>query len=271
MKPQPKKSLGQHFLADTNYCHKIVRFAHVGPADTVVEIGPGTGQLTRVLLATAQRVIAIEFDASLVRHLQTELLENLSDPHHQLQLLQADVLNLDWDSVMGPTPVKIIGNLPYNISTRILSNLLTVKDHLVDCTVMVQKEVAQRILADPCGGDYGFFTLLMEYHFQRIPGFDVPAGVFVPKPKVMSSVIKLIPQSPPHPVSDYAAFLELLKTAFRQRRKTLFNNLKSRYKPASVGIALESYDIDARARPQEVTLKQYVCLADLLTNARADT
>ena len=153
MKPQPKKSLGQHFLADTNYCHKIVRFAHVGPGDTVVEIGPGTGQLTRVLLATARRVIAIEFDASMVRHLQKELSENLSDPHHQLQLLQADVLNLEWDSVMGTTPVKIIGNLPYNISTRILSNLLTVKDRLVDCTVMVQKEVAQRILAAPCCGD----------------------------------------------------------------------------------------------------------------------
>ena len=265
MKPQPKKSLGQHFLVDTNYCHKIVRFAHVGPGESVVEIGPGTGQLTRVLLATAKRVLAIEFDAAMVRHLQTELLANLTDPHHQLQLLQADVLHLDWESVMGPTPIKIIGNLPYNISTRILSNLLTVKKRFVDCTVMVQKEVAQRILADPCGGDYGFFTLLMEYHFQRVSGFDVPAGVFVPKPKVMSSVIKLIPQSPPHPVSDYAAFLKLLKTSFQQRRKTLFNNLKSRYEPSSLGIALESCDIDARARPQEVTLKQYVCLAERLT------
>lgn len=266
MKPHPKKSLGQHFLADTNYCHKIVRFAHVGPGETVVEIGPGTGQLTKVLLATAKRVIAIEFDAYMVRHLQTELLENLNDPQHQLQLLQADVLNLDWDSVLGPTPIRIIGNLPYNISTRILSNLLTVKNRLVDCTVMVQKEVAQRILANPCSSDYGFFTLLMEYHFQRVPGFDVPAGVFVPKPKVMSSVIKLIPQSPPHPVSDYAAFLELLKIAFQQRRKTLFNNLKSWHQAASLSLALESCDIDARARPQEVTLKQFVCLAEHLTS-----
>ncbi len=264
MKPQPKKSLGQHFLTDKNYCQKIVRFAQISPQDKIVEIGSGTGQLTKALLANAQRVLAIELDDSMVSYLQVELADQLDKPNQHLEILQADVLNLNWNSIIKNSPVKIVGNLPYNISTRILSTLSTVKHCFLDCTVMIQKEVAQRILAEPCSRNYGFFTLMMDYHFKRIFGFDVPPGVFVPKPKVTSSVIKLVPQKPIHSISDYTAFQKFLKTAFRQRRKILFNNLKIYYDTTSIGLALEKYKINMQTRPEEVTLKQYIDLFEQL-------
>ena len=264
MKPHPKKSLGQHFLTDKNYCQKIVTFAQINPQDEIIEIGSGTGKLTKALLANARRVLAIELDESMVSYLQVDLADHLDKPNHQLEILQADVLNLNWESITNNSPVKIVGNLPYNISTRILSNLSTVKHCFSDCTVMIQKEVAQRILAEPCNRNYGFFTIMMDYHFKRIFGFDVPPGVFVPKPKVTSSVIKLIPQKPIYPISDYTVFQKLLKTAFRQRRKTLFNNLKISYDTTSIGIALEKHEINMRIRPEETTLKQYVDLFEQL-------
>ena len=119
MKPQPKKSLGQHFLTDKNYCQKIVRFAQISPQDKIVEIGSGTGQLTKALLANAQRVLAIELDDSMVSYLQVELADQLDKPNQHLEILQADVLNLNWNSIIKNSPVKIVGNLPYNISTKI--------------------------------------------------------------------------------------------------------------------------------------------------------
>lgn len=264
MKPRAKKSLGQHFLADPHYCRKIARFAGIDSQDSVVEIGPGTGHLTQVLLGMARRVTAIEFDREMVDHLRDRWPESGTHQGAPLTIVQADVLTLDWSTILGTGPVKVIGNLPYNISTRILQKMTSIKDRFHNCTVLVQKEVAQRILAGPNSKDYGYFTLLMEYHFQRVAGFDISAGAFVPKPKVLSHVLKVIPRQHPHEVSDYEAFLSLLKEAFQQRRKTLWNNLKGTHAPQRLGAAFQASHIADQARPESVTLEQYVCLARML-------
>jgi len=143
MKPRAKKSLGQHFLADPNLCGKIVGFAEIDSQDSVVEIGPGTGQLTQVLLTLARRVTAVEFDREMVNYLQAQWPENGTHPGAPLTIVQADVLTLDWNTILGTGPVKVIGNLPYNIATRILQRMIEIKDRFQSCTVLIQKEVAQ--------------------------------------------------------------------------------------------------------------------------------
>ena len=264
MKPRAKKSLGQHFLADPNYCRKIARFAQIDSRDSVIEIGPGTGHLTEVLLSMARRVTAVEFDREMVQYLQDQWPEKGITQGAPLTIVQADVLTLDWNTILGTHPVKVIGNLPYNISTRILQRMIEIKDRFQSCTVLIQKEVAQRILAAPDSKDYGYFTLLMEYHFQRVAGFDISAGAFVPKPKVLSHVLKLVPRQPPHEVSDYEGFLTLLKEAFQQRRKTLWNNLKRNHDPERLRAAFQACHMDTQARPESIRLEQYACLAQML-------
>ena len=261
-KPRGKKSLGQHFLANAGYCQKIAHFAQIRPEDTVVEIGPGTGQLTQVLLPLAQKVIAVEFDRDLVEYLKQHYLqEHLAAKH--LDIVHADILSFSWP-IPGKHRFKVIGNLPYNIATRIMQHMIQIKDRFQSGTFLLQKEVAQRILSAVNSKDYGYFTLLMEYHFERIAGFDVPPGVFIPPPKVTSQVIQLKPRQPPYPVPDESAFRTLLKNAFQQRRKTLWNNLKAGRDPQELGSAFESCSIPAQIRPEEVTLEQYACLGRML-------
>ena len=264
MKPQAKKSLGQHFLADPNFCRKIARFAEIDFQDSVVEIGSGTGHLTQVLIDMARTVTAVEFDREMVNYLQDRWPEDNTHQGAPLTIVQANVLTLDWDTILGTGPVKVIGNLPYNISTRILQRMIEIKDRFQTCTVLIQKEVAQRILAAPESKDYGYFTLLMEYHFQRLAGFDISPGAFVPTPKVMSHVLKLIPRRYPDEVSDYEGFLTLLKEAFQQRRKTLWNNLKQNHDPERLRAAFKTCHIASQARPESARLEQYACLAQVL-------
>ena len=217
-KPRGKKSLGQHFLANNGYCQKIAHFAQISPEDTVVEIGPGTGQLTQALLPLARKVVAVEFDLDLVEYLKEHLLQEGVTAEH-LEIIHADILSFNW-AIPGKNRFKVIGNLPYNIATRIIQDMIQIKDRFQSGTFLLQKEVAQRILSASHSKDYGYFTLLMEYHFERIPGFEIPPGVFVPPPKVTSQVIRLEPRKPAYPVPDESAFRTLLKNAFQQRRKS---------------------------------------------------
>ncbi len=261
--PRAKRALGQHFLADPNTCRRIVCFAGIDKSDTVVEIGPGTGALTQPLLAAAREVIAIELDREMITYLESNLPPELSTG---LRLIRGSVLDLDWLRMLPLSPVKIVGNLPYNISTPTLSKMTEVKDRFQSLTCMLQKEVASRVLARPSTKDYGYFTLLMEYHFERIPGFAVPPTVFIPRPRVQSSVIKLIPRKIPDPVPDYEGFLSLLRTAFSHRRKTLWNNLIRAGGRSSEGLraAFEASRLEHQIRAEELSLEQYVCLARLL-------
>ncbi len=261
--PRAKRSLGQHFLHDAGYCRRMVRLAAPTDRDTVIEIGPGTGQLTRLILARARNVVAIEFDRDLVDHLKRSLgPESLA----RLTLIQSDVLDLDWDSTFPEAPVKLVGNLPYNIATAVLTKMIPFGHRFHSFTFMVQKEVAQRILARPGSKSYGYFTLLLQYHFSGVPGFDVPAGAFAPPPEVRSHAMQLIPRPRPPRLPCYDRFLGLIRTGFRQRRKTLRNNLQSAFGPwkGRLERAFESAGIEPRQRAEEVSLEQFVCLARML-------
>ncbi len=261
--PWAKRPLGQHFLADPNTCRKIVDFAGIDESDTVVEIGPGTGALTQPLLAAARKVIAIEFDQEMIAYLESNLPLDLSSG---LTLIRGDVLALDWLGILPRSPVKIVGNLPYNISTPTLTKMTEVKDRFQSLTCMLQKEVASRVLARPSTKDYGYLTLLMEYHFERIRGFAVPPTVFIPRPRVQSSVIKLIPRKIPDPVPDYEGLLFLMRTAFSHRRKTLWNNLMRAggRSQEELRTAFGSSQLQHQVRAEELSLEQYLCLARLL-------
>lgn len=262
MKVQPKKALGQHFLTDPGYCRKIIRFAEVQPSDTVLEIGPGTGRLTELLLAAGARVIAVELDPSLVNHLRRRWPDACGG---RLELVQGDVLRFDWEARTSGLPLKLVANLPYNIATRTLAKMTSRAQRFQSLTVTVQKEVAERILARAGEAEYGYFTVVMEYYFERRRGFDVPPGAFRPQPKVLSHVLQLVPRRRPEPEADERRLLALLKAAFRHRRKTLWNNLKNwGYSPDRLAKALKSSGIDPRSRPQELTLEQFTCLSRVL-------
>lgn len=302
MDVQAKKSLGQHFLADPRICKKIVHFADVRPADVIVEVGPGTGNLTEFLLEAGAFVIALELDRRLVERLCQRWSSLLNE---RLIVLEADALAVDWSELLdsyslftarpvpaekagrspskiphrksappplgeGPSPaadkrLKFVGNLPYNIATRLLTRTIPHKARFHSFTFMVQREVARRILAQPGSGDYGFLALLMEYHFDRIRGFDVPPGAFVPRPDVFSHVMKLLPLGRDHQDPAYADLFDLISRAFRHRRKTLLNNLKSRTCGRDrLSAAFKECGISEKSRPQTLTLEQFRCLARML-------
>jgi len=263
--PQPgkaKKALGQHFLTDRSYCRKIVEYAGIQPHDIVVEIGPGTGQLPELLLEQSARIVALEFDRDMILSLRERYSALIPD---RLSLVQADVLQFDWPDLPVTGKFKLVGNLPYNISTRILRKTIEVKDRMESFAFMVQKEVAERVRARPGGRDYGYFSVLMDYHFERRPGFDVPPGAFNPRPKVMSHVMMLVPKEPADPVSDHQAFERLLSNSFAHPRKTLWNNLTSSgYAPERVKKSFEAASIELKARPSDVEVSQYACLSRML-------
>ncbi len=262
IRPAAKKSLGQNFLVDPSYCDRIIRFAGVQPLDHVVEIGPGTGALTSSLLRYGASVVAIEFDREMVDYLNRELVPEAPD---RLEIRIEDILRFDWTQLSPWSPFKIVGNLPYNIATRIVRDLASFTSLFESFSFMVQKEVAQRILARPGSKDYGFLTLLAEYHFNRLPGFDVPPGAFRPSPKVTSHVMKLTPRNEPaEPVGDYEQFVSLLARAFGQRRKTLWNNLVGKTERERLAEAFETAGIARTARPEQVSLSQFSCLARVL-------
>jgi len=260
--PQAKKALGQHFLTDRSYCRRIVEFAGIQSHDVVVEIGPGTGQLTEVLLEKSARVVALEFDRDMIFALRERYAGVIPD---RLSLVQADVLQFYWPQLTLSGSFKLVGNLPYNISTRILRRAIEVKERMESFTFMVQKEVAERVRALPGSRDYGYFSVLMDYQFERRPGFDVPPGAFTPRPKVMSHVMMLIPKEPPDPVPDHEAFERLVGHSFAHPRKTLWNNLTSSgYEPERVKRGFQAASIGLKARPSDVEVSQYVCLSRVL-------
>lgn len=272
---QPKKSLGQHFLTNPQYCTRILELADISKGDTVLEIGPGTGYLTSFLLQYSARVTALEFDRDMIALLGEKFAGEINNTPPTLQLEQANVLNCDWAQLLsrlsgssrsgdtglpGSLP-KIIGNLPYNISTRILEYATGYKIHFQSFTFMSQKEVAERILAGPGSPDYGYFSLLMEFHFHRMPGFDVPPGVFSPPPRVMSHVMQLRPRFVE--TESPARLIKIIKCAFRQRRKTLYNNLKPLFRDSKeLSRVFEEAGIPEKTRPQQINLEQFLAVSD---------
>ncbi|HET8730981.1 MAG TPA: 16S rRNA (adenine(1518)-N(6)/adenine(1519)-N(6))-dimethyltransferase RsmA [Moraxellaceae bacterium] len=251
-----RKRFGQNFLTDTAVIRRIVAaFAPVA-GQNVVEIGPGLGALTHELLAVLGRIQVVELDRDLAAALPMRLLNE-----GELVVHQADALKFDFTTLAhGPHDLRVIGNLPYNISTPILFHLLEQADAIADMTFMLQKEVVERMTAVPGTGDYGRLSVMLQYRCEVEWLLDVPPEAFSPPPKVDSAVVRLRPHTTPrYKCNDEKRLQQLLTAAFNMRRKTLRNALKGQGDPEQ----FEAAGIDLGLRPEEVDVATWVRLANL--------
>jgi 16S rRNA (adenine1518-N6/adenine1519-N6)-dimethyltransferase len=245
-----KKRYGQHFLSDRHILQRIVRLAAIGSEDTVVEIGPGAGGLTRELATAARRVIAIEVDHDLIPKLRNSVPGNVT-------VVEADALEADLISLTG-SPFHLVGNLPYNIATPLLKQFISAREHILDVTIMLQKEVADRLRASAGSKDYGPLSLLIQYYATPIRGFTVPPGAFTPRPKVDSAVIRL-EWKPGVPSSK--DFTDFVQKAFGSRRKKLVNNLVTLcpgHSREEIVTILENEGLSRDARAETLTVGQFL-------------
>ncbi|AHE68360.1 16S rRNA (adenine(1518)-N(6)/adenine(1519)-N(6))-dimethyltransferase RsmA [Legionella oakridgensis] len=255
MQHRPRKRFGQNFLQSPQIIAAILRAFEPKADDHVVEIGPGQGALTKPLLKHLNSLTAIEIDKDLQAYLWT--LPNASE---RLQLMDADALTIDY-SQFGKS-VRVIGNLPYNISTPLILHLLHFASHLQDMLFMLQKEVVERLAASPGCKDYGRLSVIVQYYCKVEHLFNVPADVFFPKPKVESAIVHLTPHRiSPYPEVEFHQLERLLAQAFSMRRKTLANNLK----PLLNSSEISALGIDPKLRPEQLSIAEYVQIAKFVT------
>ncbi|NNE39791.1 MAG: 16S rRNA (adenine(1518)-N(6)/adenine(1519)-N(6))-dimethyltransferase RsmA [Marinicaulis sp.] len=253
-----KKSLGQHFLLDLNITRKIARAGDTTSDDTILEIGPGPGGLTRALLETGANVIAVERDARCVA-----ALGDLSAAYpEKLQLFEDDALSLDYSRLDLAGPIKIIANLPYNISTELLMRWLKQGSDLWSVMVlMFQKEVSDRILALAGSKTYGRLSVISQSASTPVRAFDLPARAFTPPPKIDSSVVRF--DAPIAPLENIAALERVTQAAFSQRRKMLRSSLKSVFGDNLAEI-LAAVGVKETQRAEEISVEQFITLAKAL-------
>ncbi|MDA8387498.1 MAG: 16S rRNA (adenine(1518)-N(6)/adenine(1519)-N(6))-dimethyltransferase RsmA [Nitrospiraceae bacterium] len=248
--------LSQHFLFDPSILTRIIDVSGVGPEDTVVEIGPGPGALTRMLLERAGRVVAIELDEKFYRRLKEEI------SSEKLELVHGDALKFPYHEL---GEFRVVANIPYHITTPIIFRLLR-ESALRSMTLTIQKEVALRMTASPGPGNYGVLTLSILYRAEPKLAFTIPAGAFRPVPKVDSACIHLrIRERPMVQVKDEGLLFALIRGAFAHRRKTVANGIK-RLCPAPCNALLEA-GIDPKRRPETLTLADFARLADEIFKA----
>lgn len=254
---RPKKSLGQNFLYDHSILESIISVSGVGPDDTVVEIGPGHGTLTRLLAGAAKKVIAIELDEDLYN----ELGESLSF-YSNVELVSADVLEYKFKEL---GPFKVVSNIPYYITTPIIFRLLDARKNLRSMTLTIQKEVAERIAASPGKKDFGVLSIGVQFYGEPKIKFIIPKEAFRPVPKVDSAVIQIdILDGPRVKVVDEKFFFRVVKTAFAQRRKTLSNALKSLDTGKDIRGSLMLAGIDPVRRAETLCIEEFARLSDIL-------
>jgi 16S rRNA (adenine1518-N6/adenine1519-N6)-dimethyltransferase len=253
----PRKRFGQHFLVDRAVVAKIVQAISPQPGEHVVEIGPGLGALTEPLLERLPSLDAVEIDRDLAAALATRF------GPERLRIHVADALEFDF-CALG-TPLRVVGNLPYNISTPLLFHLAECIACLQDCHFMLQREVVQRIAARPGGKDYGRLSVLLQYRFEARELLRVAPGAFRPAPAIESALVRLAPRRPlPWPAHDESVLAELVAKAFTQRRKTLRNALRDRVEERDFAAA----GIDPGLRPEALSVAQFVRLADAVAAKR---
>ncbi len=250
---RPRKSLGQNFLQDPNIIRKIVSALNVQADDRVVEIGPGRGALTELLMPLAAELHLIEFDRDLAAYWREH-------PATNLVVHESDVLNFDFTELCEQAPIKVIGNLPYNISSPVLFQLLPHAAAITSQVVMLQKEVVERMAAAPGSKQYGRLSVMLQYRYNIEKLFIVPPTAFFPRPKVESAIARLQPKPQVELEARSLADLEyLVKCAFSQRRKTLRNTLK----PLLSSEQIEGLEIDPSLRAESLAVIQFVQLANL--------
>ena len=256
------KSLGQNFLVDQSVPRDIVDGADVGPEDLVIEIGPGVGTLTAQLLKIAKRVVAIELDDTLIPILTEEL-----GGYSNFSLIHNDALKVNFDEIIGDEKsVKLVANLPYYVTTPIIVKLLKEKHKFKSLTIMIQKEVAERMNAEPGNKDYGALTLLVQYYCNTKIVRKVPPACFIPRPKVDSIVIRLdkLDESKVK-VDNEKLFFDIIRNSFNMRRKTLWNGVKS-IGPAKEKLeeAFEKAGVDPKRRGETLTIQEFATLSNCI-------
>ena len=268
-----QKKYGQNFLIDSHVLERITEAAQLNSQDCVIEIGPGLGAMTQYLAKSAGRVIAVEIDRALI-----PILEETLSGHSNVEIHNADIMKVDLRRLIeeknGGRPVKVVANLPYYITTPIIMRLLEEKLPLQSITIMVQKEVAQRMQAGPGSKDYGALSLAVQFYAKAQIVANVPPNCFIPRPNVDSSVIRLtLYEKPPVLAQDEKRMFSIIRASFNQRRKMLINSLHNAPELAAdkeaVRAALLSMGISEKARGEELTLTQFARLSDLLGKDRA--
>jgi 16S rRNA (adenine1518-N6/adenine1519-N6)-dimethyltransferase len=269
-----KKSLGQNFLTDARVSRRIVDAVSPQSSDVILEIGPGTGALTRLLVERGGEVIAVEIDPRLAGELRRSITSD------KLSVIEADALTVDWSHVASSgieslkargdgdserPRVRVVANLPYYISTPILERLIRLRGRIFDLTLMLQNEVVERVTSGPGGREYGYLSVQVQYHCVAVKLFEVPPSAFRPAPKVQSAIVRLVMRDTPAvDVADEAVFLSVVRAAFAQRRKTILNNLKAAPDTASFArppdAALDLAGIDSRRRAETLSLDEFAAL-----------
>ncbi|MBO5353241.1 MAG: 16S rRNA (adenine(1518)-N(6)/adenine(1519)-N(6))-dimethyltransferase RsmA [Lachnospiraceae bacterium] len=264
-----QKRFGQNFLIDTHVLEKIIKSAEITKDDMVLEIGPGIGTMTQYLCENAREVIAVEIDKNLIPILENDTLAE----YDNVTVINEDVLKLDLNALVKErnkgSRIKVVANLPYYITTPIIMGLFESHVPLQSITVMVQKEVADRMQAGPGSKDYGALSLAVQYYARPYIAANVPPNCFMPRPNVGSAVIRLtLHEEPPVQVKDEAFLFALVRASFNQRRKTLVNGLTNaaelKLSKEAVQEVLEQMGLPATVRGEALTLEQFAELADRL-------
>ena len=263
-----QKKFGQNFLIDGHVLNKIITAADITKEDFVLEIGPGIGTMTQYLAEAAGRVMAVEIDRMLIPILQDTLKE-----YDNIEILNEDILKVDIGALVeeknAGKPIKVVANLPYYITTPIIMGLLEKHVPVESITVMVQKEVADRMQAGPGTKDYGALSLAVQYYCEPYIVANVPPNCFMPRPKVGSAVIRLRTHAnPPVTTVDEGLMFRIIRASFNQRRKTLANGLNNSselsFSKEQIAAAIEQLGVTASIRGEALTLEQFAKLADIL-------
>lgn len=264
-----QKRFGQNFLIDTHVLDKIIRSAEITKDDFVLEVGPGIGTMTQYLCEAAREVVAVEIDKNLIPILTEDTLKG----YHNVAVIHEDILKMDFHALVqernAGKPIKVVANLPYYITTPILMGLFEAHVPLDTITVMVQKEVADRMQASPGSKDYGALSLAVQYYAKPYLAANVPPNCFMPRPNVGSAVICLkLHKTPPVQVRDEKLMFAIIHASFQQRRKTLVNGLANAkelcFSKEEVTKALEALSLSPTIRGEAFTLEQFAALSDAL-------
>ena len=268
-----KKSFGQNFLADQNYISKIIAALNPQAGETIIEIGAGRGALTEKLVKSGANIVAVELERDMLAVLKDKFGEK-----ENFQLIESDALKIDYSKFQIPdSKLKLVANLPYYISTAILQKLIEQRDCFSAMILMFQREVVERITAEPGGKERGFLSVLAQTYLETEKLFDVPPNAFLPAPKVWSSVVRLRPKDETG-IIDERLFREIISAAFRQKRKTIFNNLKNGGEKLS-GIfenggglknVLEESAVEPRRRAETLTIDEWKRLNNISNRAGFD-
>jgi len=279
-RPQHKPKLGQHFLASDDYAQRIVDALGDSSQSTVLEIGPGRGILTSLLATRVRRLIAVELDRVLAAQLRLRF-----GMVRNVEIIEADILAIDFDSLFGikpglsrpgiefkPQPAKVVGNLPYYITSEILLRLFDHAKYFESIVIMVQREVADRIAASPGSRDYGLLSATTQLYAGVENLFTLPPAAFSPPPRVHSSLLRLT-MNPKRERLGVAGdgFIDFLKLSFSQKRKTLWNNLKLKYPEADLRAAMTNAKVKSAARAETLSLEESAALYRALRNANGNS